>query len=136
MLELAFAKEGGEDSLAALATMFVGRAMIDGSACRPVRKAGIASVMPDKSTPDFDHPALGANEGFLFSSFTRRGATHEDRGRGGEALPHRPISPTRDIRLQQGRASANRLSRQGNVNIGRGFSHSAFSRSRLTRNPI
>ena len=82
MLELALAKERGEDSLAALATMFVGRATMDASACRPVRKAGIASAMLDKSTPDFDHPALGANEGFLFSRFTRHGATHENRGRG------------------------------------------------------
>ena len=82
MLELALAKERGENSPAALATMFVDRAMIDGSACRPVRKAGIASGVPDKSTPDFDHPALGANEGFLFSRFARHGATHEDRSRG------------------------------------------------------
>jgi hypothetical protein len=82
VLELALAKERGEDSLAALATMFVGRATMDASACRPVRKAGIASAMLDKSAPDFDHPALGADEGFLFFRFVGRRATDHERGCG------------------------------------------------------
>jgi hypothetical protein len=47
-----------------------------------VRKAGIASVRPDKSTPDFDHPALRADKGFLFFRFAGRRATDQKRGCG------------------------------------------------------
>jgi hypothetical protein len=77
VLELALAKERGEDSLAALATMFVGRAMIDGSAAGAESRDSVRET--GQRTPDFDHPALGADEGFRFSRFAERRATNQER---------------------------------------------------------
>lgn len=70
VLKLALAEEGDEGSLAALATMLVGRHRV--AASRITSAAGVIG-----NSLDFDHPALRTDEGFLFLGYTCRAATDE-----------------------------------------------------------